>query len=83
MAIGYLCIALAQVHYVHRKKFGKCFLFPPQPFTPKTNAYSICVTQRLNVYTKWSEGQHSGAESALLTAVRKKTLSGREAIPYL
>lgn len=75
--------ALAQVHYVHRKKLGKCVLFPPQPFTPKTNAYSICLPQHLNVYTKWSEWQHGGAESALLTAVRKKTLSGKEAIPYL
>lgn len=83
MAIGYLCIALAQVHYVHRRSLENAFSSLSQPFTPKTNAYSICVTQRLNVYTKWSEGQHSGAESALLTAVRKKTLSGREAIPYL
>lgn len=40
----YSSAALTQMHYMHRQKSGKCFLFPPQPFIPKTNSLTPFVS---------------------------------------
>lgn len=72
---------LTQMHYVHRKRSGRCFFFPSQ-LLQKLNSLTPLSHTAFKCVHKWPDW-HSGAVAALLPAARKETFwEGSYSLPW-